>query len=35
MLVPSDWTHDDLKGVCSCQECVTLNGYAEEIVDEK
>lgn len=35
VLVPSDWSHDDRKGVCSRQECVTLNGYAEEIVNEK
>lgn len=35
VLVPSDWTHDDRKGVCSRQECVTLNGYAEEIVNER
>ena len=35
VLVPSDWPHDDRKGVCSRQECVTLNGYAEEIVNEK
>lgn len=35
VLVPSDWPHDDRKGVCSRQECVVLNGYAEEIVNEK
>lgn len=35
VLVPSDWSHDDRKGVCSRQECVVLNGYAEEIVNEK
>lgn len=35
MLVPRDWLHDDRKGVCSRQECVTLNGYADEIVNEK
>ena len=35
VLVPSDWPHDDRKGACSRQECVTLNGYAEEIVNEK
>ena len=34
VLVPSDWAHDDRKGVCSRQECVTLNGYAEEICNE-
>lgn len=35
VLVPSDWPHDGRKGVCSRQECVTLNGYAEEICNEK
>lgn len=35
VLVPSDWPHDDRKGVCSRQECVVLNGYAEEIVNER
>lgn len=35
VLVPSDWPHDDRKGVCSRQECVVLNGYAEEICNEK
>lgn len=35
LLVPSDWPHDDRKGACSRQECVVLNGYAEEIVNEK
>ena len=35
VLVPSEWLHDDRKGVCSRQECVTLNGYAEEIVNER
>lgn len=35
VLVPSSWPHDDRKGVCSRQECVTLNGYAEEICNEK
>ena len=35
VLVPSDWPHDDRKGVCSRQECVVLNGYAEEIVRER
>lgn len=35
VLVPSDWPHDDRKGVCSRQECVTLNGYAEEICNER
>ena len=34
VLVPSDWPHDDRKGVCSRQECVVLNGYAEEICNE-
>lgn len=34
VLVPSGWPHDDRKGVCSRQECVILNGYAEEIVNE-
>ena len=35
VLVPSDWPHDDRKGVCSRQECMELNGYAEEICNEK
>ena len=35
VLVPSDWPHDDRKGVCSRQECVVLNGYAEEICNER
>lgn len=35
VLVPSDWPHDDRKGVCSRQECVALNDYAEEIANEK
>ena len=35
VLVPSDWPHDDRKGVCSRQECVTLNGFAEEICNER
>lgn len=35
VLVPCDWPHDDRKGVCSRQECVVLNGYAEEIVNER
>ena len=35
VLVPSEWPHDDRKGVCSRQECVILNGYAEEIVKER
>ena len=34
VLVPSGWPRDERKGVCSRQECVTLNGYAEEIVNE-
>lgn len=32
VLVPSDWPHDERKGVCSREECVKLNGLAEEIV---
>lgn len=35
VLVMSDWPHDDHKGVFSRQECITLNGDAEEIVNER
>lgn len=33
LLVPSEWPHIDRKKI-SREECVTLNGYAEEIVAE-
>jgi len=35
LLAPSDWPHIDNKGKCTRQECNILNGYAQEIVEEK
>lgn len=35
LLVPSDWPHVEKKGRCTRQECNMLNGYAEEIVNER
>lgn len=35
LLVPSEWPRLERKGKCSREECVVLNGLAEDIVNEK